>query len=168
MARLPYSDMDTVLERVVVRLVAQLTEATTDNCFVSYNPDAIREFPVSGRWAFIVSPSPSGSYDPESFTGGGNYMAEINTVFVVTAHSHVQLDPPGKADYMLNDSTFGLFPMKRKIVKALAEHDLQDSNGDEVLNEPIYPADYTWEMVDRSRANIQVGFSIRFDEDLTT
>jgi hypothetical protein len=159
------SNLDDILNAVVTRLIDQLSDASSSNCYVSDDPDSLP--PNPGDWVYVVSPSPSGRFS-ELFEGGGVNQAEVITVIVVTIHSTSQNDEAGRADNFFRQADRGLLPKTRLAFKALAGHDLQDGSANELLNEPMHPADYTWLRPDRSRGSNQLGFQIKFDMDLTT
>lgn len=120
-----------VLSAVVTRLRAEVTElANESTCFVSDYP-----YPppnVANDLFATVSPV-DGRFDEAQQIGAGNESVIEETGIVVTVFSRVKLDRVGKTEFLLQDATRGLLPLKRKILKALASHRLVNDDDEELL-----------------------------------
>jgi len=149
MARIATS-WENILLRVKLRLISQISEAKQSTCIISDNPDDLPPKP-GGKFFFIVSPPPSYAFT-EQWEGGEDEQAQVHTTIVVTVHSTAQMDAVGRAEQIFTHASRGLFPMSTKVLKAMLGHDLEDANGDNILNEPIHPSNCSWRRGDRARS----------------
>lgn len=119
-----------VLAAVVTRLKAAVSELDGDSlCYVSDYP-APPEQAINDLFA-TVSPS-DGTFDVDLQEGAAANDVREYAGVLVTVFSKMKLDRHGRTDSLLSDATRGLLPLKRKILKALAGHRLQDGSGNDL------------------------------------
>ena len=156
-----HTEMSAVLLAVRQRVIDAIFLATVDNTYISDNPDS---FPPSpSDIVYVVSPSPTGTFDAASFAGGGLAHATINTIVLVTIHSIADHDEAGRAQQIFSHPDRGLFNLARPVWWVLSGHELRNTEGELLLDQPIFPGDYNWNRPDRRDNSIQLGFPILFD-----
>jgi len=158
------ADPELILERIAARLIDQLEGVSAANCFAVLAPtrDAV---PNAADFIYHVS-LVSGQFDSGAFDGGGNEQATVHAQLAVTIWSTRDLDQVGRDRKFLVDPGLGLLPKAKKVLLALSGHDLEDESGNELLDQPFFPADFHIERLERNLGSIQIGFSIVFDWDL--
>lgn len=121
-----------VLEAVVTRLKANVTELNGDAlCYVSDYPEPPEN--VQTELFAMVSPS-DGQFDVDIQEGAGANDVREYAGVVVTVFSRVKLDRHGRTESLLVDSTRGMLPLKRKILRALAGQQLSSGGNDLLVN----------------------------------
>lgn len=165
MAKLDGTKWETVIDRIQARITDQLDDATDDNCIISDDPEDLPSEP-GGDFFYVVSPPPAHTFTVQ-FEGGETTQADVRTTVIITAHSIAQQDEPGRAVRWFTDGTYGIFIVTTTLLKALLGHVLLDSDGDEIMNEPIHPSNISWKKNSRARGSVQIALDINFDWDLT-
>ena len=161
--RTSVSKLDAILTAVAVRLRDQLSlDAAT--CYLALDPDSIPN-PNPGTFFVVVSPT-SGSFDEANFAGGGVSQATLQTSVIVRVYSPVQLDEPHHDTQWLTSTTVGIVEQMRRVLKALAGHDLE-SSGAQILAQPIFPQSQTFGRYSRALGYGELVFGIVFDWDLS-
>jgi len=133
MARAPSSQAD-VLNAVVSRLLESIEELTTAMCMVTFDPEPP---PGISKGVFLLISPMEGTFDSEVFTGSAQHVVIEQTGIVVTTY----LTYKGRAgvhDGDLLDPRRGLLEWKRRILRALAGHDL-GAGRDEPLTTLLEP-----------------------------
>lgn len=157
---------DVVLDRVVARLIAQVSGLNAANCYQTVEPYPSADV---GHGTFChVSPGP-GQYGQEALAGGGINTPFENASTWVTVFTRVRLDQPNHAERILKDASRGLLTFKRLILKALVGHNLLDANGNPLLIDYIYPTQATQPQLNEQDkvAFVSVAFNTNFEWDLT-
>lgn len=161
-------ELHTILDRIVARLIDQLPEVNEANCYYLLEP--IGEHlpaPSPADFVYAVAPADHGSFDAGLFDGGGQNQATVDTVITVTIWSMRDLDKLGRDQRFLGDQRLGVMPRAKLVLKALAGHDLTDDAGNQILAQPLFPQAYHIARQERNLGSIQLGFSCRFDWDLS-
>lgn len=161
------STQDVILTRIVARLRDEL-ELPATRCYETLTPLDEPPIPKGGDYFLTVSPG-NGSFDVEMQSGGGVYQLMEMSSVTVTGYAMVALDPVDKETQVLHKVTRGTLPIKRAILKALAGHDLQDGDDNEMLRSFIY-AIRAWNPQynrDTKMARFAIAFGIDFDWDLS-
>ena len=153
------SRLPTLLRAVHSRISDQVLGANDSLVIISDDPDSTPPMPGDVWW--VVSPAPSGQFT-ENFGGGSVESAEVQTAFIVTVHSIIQQDEPGRGEEMFLDPNFGIFEKMSPVLEALSGHDLLDPDGNQILSQPIFPADYQWHRNSRTHSSVQMGFTVVF------
>ena len=157
-----------VLAAVVTRLKAAVTELDGDSlCYVSDYPAPPEN--VQNDLFATVSPS-DGTFDVDLQEGAAANDVREYAGILVTVFSKMKLDRHGRTDSLLSDSTRGLLPLKRKILKALAGHRLQDGSSNDLTTSYLYAQKASaprWD-ADTKLGVMSLYFSTDFLWDLTT
>lgn len=127
------TDHATVLQAVVDRLIDQLPDLgfSERTCFLAPDREII-EPNRSGKICCTVT-SMDSQFGDEALTGGAENVCIEHSGVVVTPHTAIKLDAVERLDAVLKDTTRGLLVMKKRILKALTGHRLQDPDGNELL-----------------------------------
>ncbi len=170
MARASSTTLDEILTQIVTRLIDQITAATAATCYLSLDPDSLPSANPGGTF-FVVSPAVTGSFDAGMFDGGGQNQTTVVWPIVVTVWNTSILDESGHDTQFLTNATLGVVINGTLVLKALAGHDLQDTadTPNEILNQPIFPADSAIDRREPSKGKgfMQFGFNVMFDWDLS-
>lgn len=159
---------EAVLDAVVARIRSEIDELGNDStCFVSDYPDPTPSGVVSNLFA-IVSPT-DGQFGEEEQVGAGAEQVIENTGVVVTVYSTMRLDRPGRIENLLKDDTRGMLPLKQKLLKALASHNLLDANGNTILVNYMHAGRSTAPRFDREKnmGVMSLHFHTDFEWDLS-
>lgn len=165
MARIA-TNQSTVVQSVVTRLIAQVTDFTAPNCYEVAEPEPTVE---RSHNLFCQVSVGDGRFNDEAIIGGGiNEVFEHSTVWV-TLFSRLKLDQAQHAKQTLYDTSRGLLVLKGAILKALSGHDLMDTGGNQILIGYMAPLSSArpvkeWE----GFSSISVAFSTDFEWDLIT
>ena len=169
MARMK-TDQSTILDRVVARLIDQVAALNAKTCVVTAQPPD--EPPAQLRENLFCSVSPAdGRFDQELLEGGGQNTLVEHSGVVVVLWSAMKLDRTGVNISLLTDAARGLFDLKRRVLKALTNHDLANGNGDQILQEPMRPilseAPRATEQHQSGVGDLAITFLVDFEWDLS-
>jgi hypothetical protein len=154
--------MDTLKNRII----AEISAATDDNVYVSTIPEEVP--PSPDEIMFEISPGPNISFDGPIFVGAGKNSLNTNMEFVVTVHLTQQKDETGRDEQFLEHASLGAFPLMRLVLKALAEHDPQDTSSNYQLSQMIRPvAAHIPPRDDREIGYFTLRFELVFDWDMS-
>ena len=157
---------DVVTDRLIVRLRDQLSLKET-HCYETDEPEKVTIPPGGDYWVTVfVGP---GSFDvPMQIGGGANQCVEMMPV-TISAYSRIRLDPTERANRQLHEAARGLYPLKKKLLKALVGHDLLDEDGNTFLRQLIYALRSSLPEVDNQAGwgRISVEFGLEWDWDLS-
>lgn len=164
--------IDTTPEIIIEAMLTRLrTVLRLDPSRCYYTADSLRyaQIPKGGDFWIEVSDG-GGQFDPAQQIGGGDDMCTESCLVMVTGYSRVLLDAGSRMDRRSTDPRRGLFGLKRRILKALVEHDLLDEDGNTFLREPLHavratPLDWSKE---KNIGSVSVGFHVEFDWDLAS
>lgn len=156
------STLDVILTRVHARIVAACPSASNDNTYIS---TVSMELPPNPDEKMLeISPSQSWSFEMPHFTGAGrNAMHTIGQINI-TVHSTLSADEVGRDKEFLTHSDHGIIKLMTEVLSALADHDLLDASGNELLSEPMRPIQAQIPPKDdRTRGFVTISFEVRFD-----
>lgn len=126
------TDQVTVLQAVVSRLIREVDKFTDTNCFLTAEPPD--EPPANVRNNVFCTVSPTNSkFDQDALVGGGLHTVFEEAGVQIVIFNSVKLDRVGHDSALLTEASRGLLILKKQILKALSDHDLQDGNGKEIL-----------------------------------
>lgn len=158
---------DEVLDRVLARLIDQVSNFNESTCFLSVNAEPVQ----NTRHNLYAKVSPTaGSFEEGVLIGGG-----VNTVFydggvAVTVFSDIKLDRVDHDSSLMNDESRGLFVLETKILKALAGYMLTNSDGSDILTAHMFPLNDTSPQRNQDphkHGDFQLVFSTNFDWDMS-
>ena len=163
MVRVDISQAD-VLTAISARLVSQLS-LDAALVFEVVNPMAPPPV-IPGSDTFLTVAVGAGDFLIEE---QATVQCAENADFTVTGYCKISLDDPGRESIFLKDSTRGILPLKRRILKALIGHDLV-SGSNNFLRDLLYAKragapDYDPEKL---VGWCSITFGVHFDWDLTT
>lgn len=162
--------LDEILTQIVARLIDQITAATAATCYLSLDPDSLPAGNPGGTF-FVVSPAIAGNFDGGMFDGGGQNQTTVVWPIVVTVWNTSILDESGHDTQFITNATLGVVVNGTLVLKALAGHDLQDTEvtPNEILAQPIFPSDAAIDRREPSKGKgfMQFGFNVTFDWDLS-
>lgn len=159
------SNPSEILLALKARLIDQVDSANDVTCIINADPDQVPE-PMPGEFHYVITPSPSFTFDDAMFTGGGQRQCTTNWIFAVTVHSRNNQDHTGSDEIFITSKEFGVFYRIGEVLKALAEYDLTDEHDNPILNQPIYPYSGNFHRPTEREGSVQIGFSLQFDWDL--
>ena len=126
-----------VLDAVVNRLIDQVPQCTDKTCFVSILPNP-PYYPPDDQFV-TVSPT-AGRFVEELLDGGGQNQCTEDTGVLVSLFSRYVATQAGHDRDALNDFTRGILNLKRSVLKALVDFDLQ-FGGNLILRSLMQPTD---------------------------
>lgn len=166
MARIK-SKQETVLTKIVDRLISQIAEFNSATCFLSVDadPDVQTDHNL---WATVTIMD--GTFGDGEFEGGAENAIIEYGGFSVNMFSRVALDQADHHTQLLTHETLGLLPLKHLVLKALTGHDLIINDGGDVnlanriqpLNSPRPEYD-----TEKGRGVLTIHFGTDIDWDLT-
>lgn len=158
--------LEPVLLRILDRLIDQIREANKVNTYLSTLPNEL--FPNPSEYMFEVSPGEQWSFDPGHMTGAGkNALHAVGSV-KITIHHTGQLDQAGRDTEYLTGSVRGVMRLVTKVLDALSNHELADSDERPLLSQPLQPkAMYIPPKDDRRKGFVTIEFSCEFDWHVT-
>lgn len=156
---------DVILTRAHARIVAACDSATDDNTYISTTSTELPPNPDEVMYELGFSPTMSFTSDGGGhFTGAGRNAMHVSTQLSVTIHSILQADEVGRDKEYLTHADRGVIQYMTEILNALAEHDLLDSSGNELLSHPLRPSQaHIPPKDDRSRGYVTILFDLEFD-----
>lgn len=156
------STLDVILTRVHARIVAACPSATNDNTYIStVNSDLP---PSPDMYMFEISPSQTWSFEPGHFTGAGRYAMHVIGQINITVHSTLQADEFGRDKEYLTHADNGIIKLMTEVLSALADHDLLDATGNELLSHPMRPSQaHIPPKDDRARGFVTITADVEFD-----
>lgn len=166
------SDLGTVMQAFVDKIVAAGLGFTANNCFIALNrPD--RPIPNCGTADnLFICVYPLEATLNELVGGGGAKGVMDNGLVGVEIFSTVLLDPAGRDGYAITNATKSCVMMARKILKALTAQMLQITvagTPTDILRQPLLPeARGAPEREHEIKGSIALTFRTVFDWDLTT
>lgn len=156
------STLDTILTRVHARLITVCTGSTHNNTYLS--TVSLELPPSSDEVVFEISPSQSLTFDDPHFTGAGRNAMHVSFQINVTIHSTVQSDEVGRDTEYLTHADRGIVKYMTAVLSALADHDLLDLDGNQLLSQPLRPLQaHIPPKDDRSRGYVTLVFGCEFD-----
>lgn len=162
--------LDIVLTRMVARLIAEIDDATSSTCYISLDPNKLPS-PNPGEFIYVVSPAQSGQFDEGAFDGGGQDSTTTRWPIVVTVHSMAIKDESGHDAEFISNATTGIVAKGTEVLKALAGHDLQDTEvpSQDLLAQPIFPDNAAIDRAEPAKGKglMQFGFMVIFDWNLS-
>lgn len=156
-----------LFEEIRARITEQIGEFSVPNtCFIVVDPS---EFTPSQRQTLCATISPhSGDFEQGIFTGAGIDGVVEQSGFTVTVWSQMRLDRHDEKTESMLDAARGLFPLKRKILKALAGWMPVDDAGASLLVEYIAPISAGFPQVaPDGYCTMSLAFSLAWNWDLT-
>jgi hypothetical protein len=114
-----------------------------------------------------------GQFDEGAFDGGGQDMTTVRWPVVVTVHSIILLDESGHDIEFLAHAELGIVAKGTEILKALAGHNLQDTDIPEssqnLLAQGMFPDNAALDRSEPQKGSglMQFGFMVIFDWNLT-
>lgn len=165
MARINVSQ-ETVLNAVVARIIAAIpTKFNASNCFVSLKPVPV---PIPTHDIFCTVGVADSQFDQSIIEGAGQNACAEDAGVVVTVGTRIRLDQLSHHKMALTDSSRGLLPLKRLVLKALVAHDLL-TGSDTFLRNLMMPLSSSFGSADRDNVCwCSITFSTDFDWDLAT
>lgn len=124
-----------VLQAVLARVIETVEGLNQFNAFLSIEPTP-PEFPTHKLFA-TVAPL-DGQFDTELLDGGGIHQCLEMTGVVITVYYRTHLDKNEHSENALHLTPESLLPMKRKLLKAFTNHDLE-SNSEPILSNLMQP-----------------------------
>lgn len=156
---------DAILLAVVARLQTELSLSPSE-CFLSCHPEAT---PSVNHNLWMTVSAEDGQIDGSAFAGGGKATLFEETFAVVTIFSAMRLDRTEHSTSFLTDTARGVLIHKRKVLKALAQFDPTNGDGNFILNEPMIPTSCPRPLNDRQRiGDVQLWFSLSYQWDMTS
>lgn len=156
------STLDTILTRLHARIIAACAAATDDNTYISTVSSEL--LPNPDEVVFELSPSQSITFEDGHFTGAGRYAMHVVCQLNVTIHSTIQQDEVGRDTIYLTNSDRGIIKYMTQVLSALADHDLLDASGNQLLSHPLRPMQaYIPPRDDRTRGYVTMSFGCEFD-----
>jgi hypothetical protein len=156
-----------VLDAIVARLLDQIDSLSDKNCFISLLPNPPYKCPDN---LFVTVSPTAGTFPAEFLDGGGQNQCVEATGVLVTIFSRYMASRPGQDRETLSDQTRGVLRLKRLILKALTDHDLQ-FGGNLILRDPILPTDSgntdPVEQPGQNLVQLPLKFALAFDWNLT-
>ena len=152
-----------VLRAVTARLqdALHLNDAT---CFISLPGMPIDVNP--GTLYVTIEPG-GGSFGQGMLDGGGRNQLSDDSTLVTVVHTRLNVDELGRATQALTDATLGLLAMYWQVVDTLTIWDAQDTDGNEILREPMRPLSHGDPQWDQDTYSKQVVWQTMFDWDLS-
>lgn len=147
------------------RLIDQVQLCNNATCSINADPDAVSQS-MPGEFHYVISPSPSFNFDPSAFDGGAQRQCSTEWIFAVTVHCQNENDETGSDEVFITSQNLGVFSRIDEVLKALAGHDLQDKDGNEILHNPIFPHTGYFHRPTSREGSVQIGFHLGFDWDL--
>lgn len=161
-------DQDRAFDAIMDRIKAEIDEFSKPNlCFLVADPD---QFTPSERQNLCLTVAPhAGEYDQGVFDGGGDDGVLERSGFTVTVWSTIKMDRPDEQTQAMRDAKRGLFPLKKKILKALSGYMPADtSSGAPLLTDYIAPVSAGFPQVARKGCiTMSISFSLNWAWDLT-
>jgi len=162
--------VDTTQDVVATAFLAHLTTALgldETHCYETDEPDKVT-IPRSGDYWATVYVGP-GTFDVPFQVGGGANQCMETIPVTVTAYSRIRLDPSGRAQRQLHEVARGLYPLKRKLLKAMVGIDLTDEDDSTFLRQCIYALRSSLPEVNDKEGwgRISVEFGVAWDWDLS-
>lgn len=156
------STLDIILTRFHARIIAACGSATEDNTYLSTVSSELPPSPA--EVIYELSPSQSITFEDGHFTGAGRYAMHVSCQLNVTIHSTIQLDELGRDGIYLTHADRGIIQYMTEVLSALADHDLLDESGNELLSQPLRPVQaHIPPRDDRTRGYVMLSFACEFD-----
>lgn len=156
-----------IVDAVIARLIAQIPATfTADNLILCM--DWQRPQMTPGAICGLVGPD-NGEFVEAMMEGGGQRQAEFAGGIIVGVFTPIRSDKAKRHDQALKDSTRGLYPIWKNVIKALAAWS-PGTAGSELTRHPLFPTTRQWTEFDVSGGR-HVGFyqrfSVVYDVDLS-
>jgi hypothetical protein len=126
-----------VFDAIVAR-VRTLTQFGTENCYVSDDPHAEIPALVRKKIACLIYPM-EGSYGEPEYEGGGDSTVIEYTGFTAALYVDSKLRQSGKPYLLMSDPVFGLWTIKRELLKLFCGKWLENGSGKSLLTQQIQP-----------------------------
>jgi len=143
-------------------------EVADENVFINQDPNHVPETPHSGDVVFTCS-FLSGSFSGAEFDGGGNDELAVDQVAIVSVWIFDNKEQADRDDVFMTSTTDpGVFTHVGRVLKALSGQMLDDGEGSDYLNQPIFPQQNDPNTFDRSSRQNQVAFHLYYDWDINS
>lgn len=119
-----------ILQAFVARLIADIDDYNSQNCFVSDQP-VPPQF-IGGRSFCTVSPG-SGRFPQEFFGGAGDHTLVEDASVIITPGMARKLDKPHKRDAVILNLSDSLVQRKHDILQSLFGEIWEPADGDQPL-----------------------------------
>jgi len=157
------STLDIVLLAIQSRLIAQVSEFTIHNTYLSTLPTDAPP-PSPGQVMCEISPDETWQFEEPMLTGGGRHMMHTRGRIITTLHLTIQTDPVGKDPQYLTNATRGAIKYLNATLSALADHDLLDTEGNELLSHPLRPLTMHLPPKDKREIGyVSIAWDVEFD-----
>lgn len=155
------TDQADVLTAIQARLKDQIPTLNDSTCFLTLRP-VPPSIGSAGNEFVTICPMDSQFNEPV-FDGAGEEALEENGGVIVTIFSRIRLDRNDRATQVLTNTTRGILKvLKKQVLAALTNHDLLDTDGDSILDNPLMPR--SCQAPDTGEEDL-IGLSIYFDTD---
>lgn len=153
-----------VSERIVARLIDQVADFGTANCFISVDDDP----DIGSQHNIYCAVTPMGGrFSDADQAGAGSEVIFYEGTVAIRIYSRMKLDRNGYSAAMLNEVSRGLFTLEHQVVKALAGHDLLDGSGNEILSRYLWVVSDTEptheRVLDKGDLTLQFGTDFLWD-----
>jgi len=165
MARIDISQAD-AMDAFTTHLRDEL-ELNNRTCYQTIEPLAPPNMPVGAPWWVSVSPGDS-SFDESMQVGGGQLQLSESMGITVTGYNRTRLDSTDHDEKLFSDAVRGLFVVKHRILKAVAQIDISDDDGNTFLRSYVIVsgADRPGYDADKGTGWQGIHFRLEWDWDL--
>jgi hypothetical protein len=157
---------EAIIDAVIARLTGTLpTYFTSANLLLCMDWQAPQMTP--GDICGLVGPD-DGEFNESMLDGGGQEQATFATSIIVAVFTPIRTDASKRHSDALKNSTRGLLPIWRKILKSLTAWS-PSSGGDQLTRNPIFPTTRNWvktEVMSGKYLGFYQRFSVTYDVDL--
>lgn len=154
--------LDAVIERLIATIPSTFNESNLLLCMDWQGPQM-----TPGDICGLVGPD-DGEFNEAMLDGGGQDQATFATGIIVGVFTPIRIDPSKRHSEALKNSTRGLLPVWRKVLKSLTNWSPGDV-GDELTRNPLFPTTRNWvkdEVTSGKYLGFYQRFSVTYDVDL--